>query len=694
MGNPESAHGNRTPNRLAEETSPYLLQHQFNPVDWYPWGEEAFSRAKEEDKPVLVSIGYSTCHWCHVMERESFENEATAAILNEHFVCIKVDREERPDVDQIYMTALQAMGQGGGWPLNMFLTPDRKPFFGGTYFPPDQRYGRRSFPAILTDIARVWREKRDEIETSSEQLTAALRNSVAERRTGDIPDAPIHQKAAHQFEQRFDALWGGFASAPKFPRSMSLQFLFRHAAIAGHDKSAEMAAFTLEKMWQGGIYDHLGGGFSRYSVDEKWLIPHFEKMLYDNALLAMAYLEGYQQTGDERFADVVRDIFRYVLRDMTHPDGGFYSAEDADSEGEEGKFYVWTPAELIEVLGEDDGALAARYYGVTATGNFEHGTSALWRNQAAEDVAEDSDLTLAALNERISEIREKLFTHRESRIRPHLDDKILTAWNALMISAMARASRVLDAPEYMEAASRAATFLHESLRDADGRLLVSFRDGTAKNTGFLDDYAFYVQALIDLYLADADPTWLARAREMQEHLDRWYGADDVGGYFFAASDRQSDLLYRARDPYDSALPAGNSVAALNLMRLSLLTGKQEYRETAESIFREFAGQIDGFPFGYPQMLMGLQILQSGGTEVVLMVPDGGDPVPFLSALDREYRPDLVVLVQGGGRDLVGLSDLVEGRSPQDGKVTAYVCRDFACQQPTTDIATMLKQLRE
>ncbi|MHC4861286.1 MAG: thioredoxin domain-containing protein, partial [Planctomycetota bacterium] len=536
---PETEHAHT--NRLAKESSPYLLQHAHNPVDWYPWGEEAFEKARKEDKPVFLSIGYSTCHWCHVMERESFENEETAALLNEHFVAIKVDREERPDVDNVYMAAVQALSGHGGWPLSVFLTPEGKPFWGGTYFPPEDRFGRPGFKSVLVQIAGAWREKREEVLEGAERLTqfvADLNVTVK----GAALDEKTLANGVDEFASRFDSRRGGFESAPKFPRTHSLSFLLRQHARTGDAQVLAMVEKTLAEMARGGIYDHVGGGFHRYSTDPLWLVPHFEKMLYDQALVARASLEAYQVTGKPVYADLARDVFRYVLRDMTDEKGGFYSAEDADSEGVEGKFYVWTRDEILEVLGEADGELFAKVYDVKADGNFreeasgeETGTNILHLERPLEETAGELGTDAAGLAKRLAPMREKLFAVRERRIHPLKDDKILTDWNGLMIGTLAYAGRTLDEPRYTEAARKAADFLLTTMV-SDGRLLHRYRGGQASILAFLDDHAFLTLGLLDLYEATFEERWLAEAKRLAGETIRLFWDESAGGFLFSGKD--------------------------------------------------------------------------------------------------------------------------------------------------------------
>lgn len=675
-------------NRLIHEKSPYLLQHAHNPVDWYPFGEEAFEKAKKENKPILLSIGYSTCHWCHVMERESFENEATAKILNEHFVAIKVDREERPDVDQIYMNAVMALTGQGGWPLNAFLTPDLKPFYGGTYFPPDARYGRPGFPQILADIARAWEKNRDQVEKAGGQLAEMLDRSDASTSAGPLKEEVL-TKAAKDLEQGFDAKDGGFRGAPKFPPAMALQFLLRLHAKTGEAKLLPMVETTLDKMAQGGIYDQLGGGFSRYSTDDHWLVPHFEKMLYDNALLSRAYLEAYQVTGKEEYARIAKETFTYLFRDMTDPTGGFYSAEDADSEGEEGKFYVWVPAELKKILGDADGTAFAKLYGATEAGNFEgHNILHLKKElpQSLKELGKDGAWW--------APLREKLLMERAKRPRPHLDDKVLTAWNALMITSLSIGYRVLGDENYLKAAEKASDFIYRELFQ-DGRLLASYRKGPSSIQAYIDDYAFLQEAQLELFESSFKPIYLKRALELEKEMVRLFWDDKNQGYFFTGSDQKDAhrLLTRTKEAYDGVIPSGNSVAALNDYKLAEFTGKKEFRDRADAILTSFSGHLERGGPNFCKMLQAFQFDLDGSAEVLVVGKREGAK-PVLQALGRAFLPNkvLVACEDAQLKEWSSLIPWVEGRSSQGGQATIYVCRNYQCQLPVTDTAKALELL--
>jgi uncharacterized protein YyaL (SSP411 family) len=673
-------------NRLIHEKSPYLLQHAHNPVDWYPWGEEAFEKSKKENKPIFLSIGYSTCHWCHVMEHESFENEAIAKIMNENFVCIKVDREERPDVDQIYMNAVMALTGQGGWPLNLFLTPELKPFYGGTYFAPDARYGRPGFSVVLEDIARVWKTQPDQVEKAGKQLAEMLNNPNKDTSGGPLTEAVI-KEGLQNLEQGFDPREGGFRGAPKFPPSMALQFLLRVYQKTGHKSLLPMVELTLDKMAQGGIYDQVGGGFARYSTDDEWLVPHFEKMLYDNALLSRAYLEAYQVTGQEEYARTARDIFTYLSRDMTDKEGGFYSAEDADSEGVEGKFYVWTPAELKKILGDKDGGDFCKLYGVTEAGNFE-GENILHLKGSLP-----GSLKAIGKDEKWWEtVRAKVLAERSKRIRPHLDDKILTAWNSLMISSLAYGYQVLGDPAYLQAAEKASDFISQNLFKG-GRLLVSYRQGPSDVQGYIDDYAFFQEAQLNLYESTFDPSYLKKAIELEKEMVRLFWDEKNGAYYFTGSDQRDAhrLLTRTKEAYDGVIPSGNSVAALNDYRLAEFTGQKEYRDRADAILKAFSGLLARGASNFSKMLQAFQFDFYGPAEIFVVGPRA-ESEGMLQALWETYLPNKVLVFAEDSKvkELTALIPWAEGRSSQGGKPTAYVCKNYQCQLPTTDEDKLLE----
>ena len=689
-------------NRLALEKSPYLLQHASNPVDWHAWGDEAFQKAVAEDKPIFLSVGYSTCHWCHVMERESFENETVASYLTEHFVAVKVDREERPDVDHVYMTVCQALTGSGGWPLTVILTPDRRPFFAGTYFPPESRYGRPGLLDLLHQIVSAWTGQRDRVDESAAKIVEAIQPEFAGL-PGDRPGEEILTSAFEHLLQRFDEEHAGFGSAPKFPTPHQLTFLYRYWNRTGDGRAREMADRTLRAMRRGGIYDQIGFGFHRYSTDREWLVPHFEKMLYDQALLLLAYVEGFQATRDPLFASVAREIAAYVLRDLTSPEGAFLSAEDADSEGEEGKFYVWTEAEIREVLGAEEAALFARVFGIEAKGNWiDHaagrmpGTNIphLWADPAA--VAREFESEPAALGQRLESARAKLDEARARRPRPHKDDKVLTAWNGLMIAALARAAAALDEPGLAAAAARAAAFVEQRLVSPDGRLLARWRDGEAAHLAYLDDYAFLAWGMLELYEATFRPGYLARAIGLASEMERLFRDRRDGGYHFTGEDGEA-LLARAKEIYDGAQPSGNSVAALVLLRLARMTGDAAYAERAESVFRAFGGSLARLPGAHTQLLAALDFALGPTREIVVSGDPGADDTRALVAAVRErYLPRAVTMLREPGTEgdlLARLAPFTAAQTPVSGRAAAYVCENFACAAPVTERGALEALLR-
>jgi hypothetical protein len=632
-------------NRLADETSPYLLQHKDNPVDWYPWGEEALQRARVEDKPILLSIGYSACHWCHVMERESFEDEHTAAYMNEHFVPIKLDREERPDLDAIYMEACQAMTGQGGWPLNVFLTPEQVPFYTGTYFPPEDRGGMPSWRRILEAVTEAWTEKREQIRAGSERVVERLQGGAVIEPSTDVLDPTILDEAAATLRANYDAVNGGFGGAPKFPPASAIEFLLRRG-------ETDMTAHTLRAMASGGMYDQVGGGFARYSVDARWLVPHFEKMLYDNALLARAYLHGWQVAGDPLFRAVCEETLDWALREMRGDEGGFHSALDADSEGEEGKFYVWSLAELREVGGEE----AVQAFGATEGGNFE-GKNILVRAGDASP-----------------ELKRRLYDVRAQRVWPGLDDKRLASWNALMVAALAEAGAALERPDYLDAARGCADFILRELRE-DGRLLRTWKDGQAKLNAYLEDHAFLLEALLTLYEATFEPRWFGEARALADTMIERFADENRGGFFETSSDHEQ-LVARRKDLEDHPIPAGNSSAAYGLLRLAALTGAHEYEKRAVAVFRLLHRVTARHPQAFAHLLQALDFHFASVKEVALVGP-GREPLE--RAVRARFRPHVVLA--GGDPDGV---PLLEGREPVDGRATAYVCEHFACRRPVTE----------
>jgi hypothetical protein len=690
-------------NRLANEKSPYLLQHARNPVDWHPWGPEAFEKARRENKPIFLSIGYSTCHWCHVMEHESFESEEIAAMLNRWFVPVKVDREERPDVDRIYMTAVQAMTGQGGWPLSAWLTPDLKPFYGGTYFPPTSRYGRPGFKEILERIHEVWEQQHDKALEQGRQLHEAINRAPAAGGAGGELNAELLRGCYEQFRATYDDRHGGFGGAPKFPRPAQFNFLLRYWARTCEQAALEMTAHTLRQMALGGMYDQIGGGFARYSVDERWHVPHFEKMLYDNAQLVVSFCEAFQITREPFFADVARDVLRYVQRDMTHPDGAFYSAEDADSEGVEGKFYAWTMQELRDALGADEARFVASFYGCDEAGNWEdptgHGpknANVLFVARTNEQMAKLFNTTPDAARARIEEARKKLFDVRSKRVRPHLDDKILASWNGQMIGAFARAAQVLDEPRYLAAAERAAGFILAKLYDPANRTLTRrWRDGEAKVEGMLDDYAFLAAGLLELFEASQEPKWLERAVELTDTMiARFYDEQDGGFWFTRAG--QSDLIARLKDDYDGAEPSGNSIAVANLQKIAQFTGAARYSEMAERTLRSFMLHFRRAPSAVPQMLCAVDAALSTRRQIVIAgAPAAADTKAMLRAVRDRYLPNTILLLADGGPRQAVLAKrlkFLDSIKPLDGKATAYVCENCTCHAPTTELAGLRRLL--
>ncbi|MFY0545389.1 thioredoxin domain-containing protein [Brevibacillus sp. H7] len=672
------------PNRLINEKSPYLLQHAYNPVDWFPWGEEAFNKAKQEDKPIFLSIGYSTCHWCHVMERESFEDDEVARLLNEKFVSIKVDREERPDVDHIYMTVCQAMTGQGGWPLTVIMTPESKPFFAGTYFPKESKWGRPGLMDILRQVSAVWEHERDQITKRVEYIHEKLTPHMTRTDPGTLTSETL-QEAVELYRRQFDHVYGGFGDAPKFPTPHNLLFLLRQSRATGDSEALSMVEKTLSAMHQGGIYDHVGFGFARYSVDREWLVPHFEKMLYDNALLAYTYLEAFQATGKPAYAKVAKEIFTYVLRDMTDPAGGFYSAEDADSEGEEGKFYVWEPDEVLEVLGEELGSLYCDVYDITVHGNFEgHSIPNLIRSGSVSEKH----------REKLEEARVKLFEHREKRVHPGKDDKILTAWNGLMIAALAKGGLVLGEEKYLHAAKKAVGFILDHLQNEQGRLLARYRGGEAAYLGYVDDYAFFIWGLLELFDATQEPTYLQEALRLNDDLLRLFWDDQAGGLFFYGSDGEQ-LIARPKEIYDGATPSGNGVSAYNFLRLFHLTGRTELGEKAEQLLKAFAGGIQHYPIGYSFSLLALQLATGRVREIVIAGKAEDEwTQSFLQVVRRVYDPFALVILHDPAGPLGTVAEAVKDKQMQAGEVTAYICEHFACQAPVTYLERFREQVSQ
>jgi uncharacterized protein YyaL (SSP411 family) len=680
----------RRPNRLIHESSPYLRQHAHNPVDWYAWGDEALERARREDRPIFLSIGYSACHWCHVMEHESFENPDIAELMNSLFINIKVDREERPDLDRIYMSAVQMISGAGGWPMSVFLTPQLKPFFGGTYYPPEDRWGRPGFPKLLQAVAGAFRTNREAIESSGEQVAQRIA-SIAAVGPGDTLLTPaLLDAAAQSIVANHDLDHGGFGTAPKFPQSIVLQLLLREYRRSGDLEVAQVARTSLDAMAAGGIYDHLGGGFHRYSTDDRWLVPHFEKMLYDNALLAIVYLEAYQATGDEDYARVARETLDYLLREMTSPEGGFYSTQDADSEGEEGAFFIWTVPQIRGVLTEEDADLCERAYGVDEVGNFE-GRSVLYRAKTDAALAASLGLDETAVASRLAACRAALFQHREGREKPSRDEKILADWNGLAIMAFARGSRVLAEPRYRDAAVRAGEFIGSRMRDSQGRLFHVWTHGDAKIPAFLDDHACLLAGMVDLYEATGNPRWLADASSLRDAMVVGFW-DEQDGAFFDTAQGQGDLIARTRDASDGAVPSGNSMAAFGLIRLARILGEADPLMKAERVLRAFVPMMQNFPMGASQMLVALDLFLAPSQEVAIVGPEeDGDTRALCGIVDRLFLPH-TVLLRGDGASDAGLAGLT-GKGLVRGRPAAYVCAGFACKAPVTAPLDLAEALR-
>jgi uncharacterized protein len=673
-------------NHLIKETSPYLLQHAHNPVEWFAWGEAAFEKAKREDKPVLVSIGYSACHWCHVMEHESFEDEATARVMNEHFVNIKVDMEERPDVDRIYMEFVQLTTGSGGWPLNVFLTPDKLPFFGGTYFPPQPMYNRPSFQQVLLSVAQAWDERRDELLQSAAEVLGEMRRiGLAEIAPGgfsqDILDA-----AFQSFVRAFDRTHGGWGGAPKFPAPMAMEFLLRYYHRTKNETALEMVLKTCEKMARGGIYDQLGGGFHRYSVDAVWLVPHFEKMLYDNAQLARLYLHVYQITKDDFYKRIAVETLEYIKREMLDEKGGFYSTQDADSEGVEGKFFVWTPAETERILGEEDAQIFNFYYDVSEEGNFEEKNILNVKNTISE-TAEVLKISEDALREILENGKRKLFDEREKRVKPFRDEKILTAWNGLMLSAFSEAAAILDNSEYLEIARRNADFVLENLQ-SDGYLLRTWKDGQAKLNAYLEDYANFAEGLIELYQVSGEIKYLKEAERMTDLMINEFWDEDAGGLFFTANNHEN-LVLRRKDFTDNAAPSGNSTAADVFLKLSKLLGNEKFEKFAATILRLASPQIRRYPQAFGKSLSALEFHLGRVKEIVIVGEKGGD---LEKAVWQKYLPLKVVAVSENPSADAEFVPLLSERKTIENKPTAYVCENFTCQKPVTSVEELDEQL--
>ncbi len=701
----------KEPNRLIKEKSPYLLQHAFNPVDWYPWGEEAFEKARKEDKPIFLSIGYSTCYWCHVMEREVFEDDSIAALMNKYVVSIKVDREERPDVDRVYMTAVQAMTGSGGWPMSMFLTGDLKPFYGATYIPPTSNFGRPGFPDVLKRIHDVWTSDRPQVTQISQQWGDYLRQSADPEVKLVEANKLALERGFDSFSKSYDATHAGFGGAPKFPRPVAFNSLFRYYARSGEQRALDMSLETLKRMASGGMYDHIGGGFHRYSTDERWHVPHFEKMLYDQAQLVVSYLEAYQITHDDVYAEVARDVLAYIQRTMTHPNGGFYSAEDAESatdfakpeDKEEGAFYTWKKEEIDGILTPEEARVVSYTYDVREKGNVLNdphqefvGENILYLAHSPEETAKQFNLSVAEVKERIATARNKLFQEREKRPRPHLDDKILVSWNGLMISAFARAHQVLGEVEYLKAAERSAAFMLQRLYDEGTKtLLRRYRDGEARYDAHLEDYAFFTQGLLDLYEATFDIRWLKTAVEFtNQQISLFY--DRENGGFYDISGKDHSILIRSKESYDGAEPTGNSIAILNLLRLSQMIDNPEYRDLADRSLAYFGERMLTNPQAMPQFLVALDFSLAKPKQIIIA---GEASNPHTEALLKEvhsrFIPNKIILLADGSEGQKMLSSympFLESIRMINGRPTAYICEDYACELPTSDLAVVSRLL--
>jgi uncharacterized protein len=688
-------------NRLINEKSPYLLQHAHNPVDWHPWGREAFEKAERENKPVFLSIGYSTCHWCHVMERESFEDEDVAALMNSLFISIKVDREERPDLDNLYMTVCQMLTGAGGWPLTIIMTPDKRPFFAGTYIPKSTRFGRMGLLELVPRISELWTRGRRNVLDSADKVVEALKG-LESPAPGEDLDSGVLDRAYNELTHSFDRLHGGFGSAPKFPSPHNLLFLLRYWKRTGRKEALDMTAQTISSMHQGGIYDQIGFGFHRYSTDREWLVPHFEKMLYDQALIAIACLEVHQATGKDYYSRIAREIFVYIMRDMTSPEGGFYSAEDADSEGEEGRFYLWEEKEVLDILGKTDGELFMKFFSMKKEGNFRDESTGRARgvniphmsNGPLRDM-EDLKLNAGAIEDEIISFRQLLFNVREKRPHPYKDDKILTDWNGLMIAALARGSQVLGDKTCLDAAVRSAGFILNYMRKPDGRLLHRYRDGEAAIPAHLDDYAFLIWGLIELYEACFDAFFLKTAMELNQDMISFFWDNDKGGFFFTASDAEK-LLMRKKEAYDAAVPSGNAVAMLNILRLARFTGRTELDEKAAQIGRAFSSQVQHTPSAHSFFMTAVDFALGPAYEIVISGGSGSsDTLEMLSSLRKSFIPNKSVILRPmdvAEPPIDNLAEFVSAHGSKNDRATAYVCLSNACKSPTTDPLEMLKLL--
>lgn len=681
---------NNKTNQLIAEKSPYLLQHAYNPVNWYPWGDEAFEKAKNEQKPIFLSIGYSTCHWCHVMARESFEDEEVAKLLNEHYVSIKVDREERPDIDSIYIKVCQMMTGHGGWPLTIFMTPDKIPFYAGTYFPKESKYGLPGIVDALTQLHEKYQTDPNHIEEVTESVTDALNKTVIEKSEHRLTKKHIDE-AYQQLRKRFDMDHGGFGEEPKFPMPQNVLFLMRYYHLSGDKDALKMVESTLRNMAAGGIFDHIGFGFSRYSTDKEWLTPHFEKMLYDNALLLMAYTECYQLTKDPFYKEVSEKIITFIKREMTSSDGAFYSAIDADSEGVEGKYYIWDYEEIVDCLSDDTAELFTTIYSITPEGNFEGKNIPNLIHTDFDMIEMENELPFETLKEQLEEARIKLLTYREKRVYPHVDDKVLTSWNGMMIAALAKAGKVFDSTEYIHAAEKAIDFIEEKLVH-DNRLMARYRDGETKYKAYIDDYAFLLWGYIELYEATFSLSYLEKARKLTEQMLELFWDETNGGFYFTGKDSEQ-LIAQDKEIYDGAIPSGNSVAAVMLTRLGYLTGETHYLDHAEEMYYAFYDDIHRYAAGSPFFLQSLQLMENPTTEVVILGDRKDSELQgFIEKLQNSFLPNKTLLVANHSEDFTRIAPFAKEYKKMGNQATVYICENFACKQPTTNLEQALDEL--
>lgn len=680
----------RKPNRLINEKSPYLLQHAYNPVDWYPWCDEAFEKAKIEDKPIFLSIGYSTCHWCHVMEKESFEDEEVAKILNENFIPIKVDREERPDIDTVYMTICQAMTGHGGWPLTIIMTPDKKPFFAGTYIPKHSRYGRIGLIELLQKVVEIWKENKDKVISLAEQITNEIKEALEKVEKGNIIDETIFTLAYKELEENFDPEYGGFGEAPKFPTPHNLMFLLRYWKRTGNAKAIDMVEQTLKGMWLGGIYDQIGFGFHRYSTDRKWLVPHFEKMLYDQALISLACIETYQATGKEKYAVLCSEVFSYVIDNLTNTDGGFFSAEDADSEGEEGKFYLWEYSELEKILNQSELNFVIENFNIRKDGNY---IDELKRSRTGKNIFHLSSELEGEKRKIWESIRLKLLQHRNNRIRPLKDDKILTDWNGLTISSLAKGYLTFGVEDYIKIAEKSANFILKNMLTNDGKLLHRFRDGEAKINGHLDDYAFLAWGLIELYEATFKTKYLKKAIELTNKMIELFWDENNGGFFLSENE---DVLFKQKEIYDGAIPSGNSVALLVLIKLSKITGRSDLNELTFKLVETFSGTVSKHPSAYTFFLSAFDFLIGPSFEIIIVGKSSDDISKIQKLLNSKFIPNKILLYKPTDReDEINLiAPFLTHYKEIDGKTTIYICTNYECKQPVTSVEEMMRLIDE